>query len=77
MHISQIWCVDASCGCRVSHTIFGVSATLASDLVSRISLSGAYLKYEFQFWCVDSFLGSRVSHTLLGHSDLDLTSFLE
>ena len=46
------------------------------DLISRIILSEAYLKYylreESQICCMDTSLDADVSHTILGHCDLDL-----
>ena len=56
----------------MSHTIFEYTVTLTSDLVSIISLSGAYtIVFEegipkTNVWCVDASWGCGVSLTILG-----------
>ena len=63
------------CGC-----IFGWQSVIYQfcgiDLISRIILSGAYLRYylreETQICCMDTSLDADVSYTILGHCDLDL-----
>ena len=47
-----------------------VTLTLTSDLVLRITVSGAYLLYslkeESQIWCVNVSWDGGVSHTIFG-----------
>ena len=55
---------------------FRFNLTLTYDLVSRITVAGAYcayyLKYESQICCVYSSWDGRVVHTIFGHFDFDI-----
>ena len=62
--------MGASLDGDISRTIFWVTVTLTYDLVSRISVSGAYLLYylrlESQIWCMDASLVGDMSRTICG-----------
>ena len=62
--------MDTSWDGGVSHTIFGVTVTLTSDLVFRIIMSRAYLlhylRQESQIWCEDASWDDKVSRTIIG-----------
>ena len=67
-------------GCQSAQYHFRVNLMLTYDLVSRITVAGAYCTYylmqESQIYCVFSSWHGRVMYTILVYFDLTLTSDL-